>query len=143
MSNSLVFSPHLRLPAVVCGFLVVGMTFIGCGPSGPVTYTATGQVTFEGQPVQEGEIIFRAADGASGSWEGKIVGGSYSLQTTEGSKRVEITARRKVEGAPAAESGEPALSFESYIPEKYNEKSELTANVTPSGPNEFNFELIP
>lgn len=116
---------------------------LGCGPSGPETYTATGTVTFDGQPVTEGEIIFRAADGASGSSEEKIVGGSYTLETTPGAKRVEITARRKVEGAPAAASGEPAMSFESYIPEKYNEKSELTAEVTTSGPNTFNFTLLP
>ena len=115
----------------------------GCGPSGPQTYTATGKVTFDGQPVEEGEIIFRAADGASGSWEGRIVGGSYSLETTPGEKRVEITARRQVEGAPAADSGEPSISFESYIPQEYNEKSKLTANVTPAGPNTFNFDLTP
>ena len=116
---------------------------LGCGPSGPETYTATGKVTFDGQPVSEGEIIFRAADGATGSWEARIADGSYTLETTAGAKRVEITARRKVEGAPAAASGEPAISFESYIPEKYNEKSELTADVTPGGPNEFNFTLTP
>ena len=129
----------LRL-AVVFIFLTL---ICGCGPSGSETHTATGKVTFDGQPVEEGEIIFRAADGASGSWEGRIVAGSYTLETTPGEKRVEVTARRQVAGAPAAASGEPAISFESYIPEKYNEKSELVANVTPGGPNTFDFDLTP
>ena len=116
---------------------------LGCGPSGPETYIATGSVTFDGEPVTEGEIIFRAADGATGSWETRIIDGSYTLETSPGTKRVEITARRQVEGTPAAASGEPAMSFESYIPEKYNDKSELTAEVTPSGPNTFDFTLTP
>ena len=128
---------NIRFTGVTLGLALV----LGCGPSGPTTYTVTGRVTFDGQPVEEGEIIFRAADGASGSWEARIVGGSYSMEVTPGEKRVEITARRKVEGASPAASGEPALSFESFIPERYNEKSELTANVTPSGPNTFNFAL--
>ena len=127
--------------ACIAVFLLVAASLTGCGPSGPKTYTATGEVTFDGDPVEEGEIIFRAADGASGSWEGRIVGGSYSLETTAGAKRVEITARRKIEGAAAAASGEPAISFESYIPEQYNEKSELTANVTADGDNQFDFPL--
>ena len=131
-----------RVLLVLSATIAVGL-LIGCGPSGPDTYTSTGKVTFEGQPVTEGEFIFRAVDGASGSWEGRIENGSYKLRTTVGAKRVEITARRKVEGAPAAASGEPAISFESYIPEKYNEKSELTANVTPEGPNSFDYDLVP
>ena len=114
---------------------------LGCGPSGPETYTATGEVTFDGQPVEEGEIIFRAADGAVGSVEGKILGGRYELETSPGEKRVEITARRTIERASAASSGEPAISFQSYIPERYNEKTELSANVTPAGPNKFDFAL--
>ena len=99
-------------------------------------------MTFDGQPVEEGEIIFRAADGTQGSWEEKISSGAYSLRTTPGQKRVEITARRKVE-TPAAASGEPAISFQMYIPEEYNEDSKLTANVTPEGPNQFDFLLEP
>ncbi len=129
---------------VQCSVLAIAglLLLAGCTPAGPKTYTASGEVTFDGQPVEAGEIIFRAADGASGSWEGKIVGGRYSLETTSGAKRVEITARRKVE-APAAASGEPAISFQMYIPEQYNEQSKLTADVTPAGPNEFNFSLTP
>lgn len=114
---------------------------MGCGHSGPVTHTVTGTVTFDGQPVEEGEIIFRAADGGSGSWETRIVAGSYRLEVTPGAKRVEITARRKIEGGPVAESGEPAISYTAYIPEAYNEKSKLTASVTADGSNQFDFTL--
>ncbi len=123
------------------GVFALSLCLIGCGKEGPVTYRVTGTVTFDDQPVEEGEIIFRAADGASGSWETRIVGGNYRLETTPGAKKIEITARRKIEGGPVAESGEPAINFEAYIPEIYNEKSELTERVSPDGSNKFDFHL--
>ena len=122
-------------------FGVIISTLTGCGPRGPVTYPVSGTVKVDGQPVANGEIIFRAADGATGSWEAKITDGSYSLESTAGEKRVEITARRKIDAAGNADSGEPAFSFEAYIPEKYNEKSDLKATVTSAGPNVFDFDL--
>ncbi len=113
----------------------------GCG-SADGLHAVTGTVTFDGQPVESGEIIFRAEGGEEASAAGKIVDGRYSLRAAPGPKRVEITAMRQVE-TPQAASGEPALSFQSYIPEKYNRRSELTAEVTAGGPNRFNFELTP
>jgi hypothetical protein len=114
----------------------------GCRPRGPATYPVSGDVTFDGQPIAQGEILFRAADGASGSWAGKITAGKYSLQSTAGEKRVEITATRQVETV-AAPTGEAPLSVQMYIPEKYNTKSELKASVTAQGPNKFDYSLTP
>ncbi len=113
----------------------------GCG-SADGLHAVSGTVTFDGQPVESGEIIFRPNGGTEASAAGKIVGGRYSLRAAPGPKRVEITAMRQVE-TPQAASGEPALSFQSYIPEKYNRNSELTADVTARGPNGFDFDLTP
>jgi hypothetical protein len=127
------------IPLAICVSL---LGIAGCAPKGPKTYPVAGEVTFDGQPVAEGEIIFRAADGAQGSWAAKITGGSYALESTAGAKRVEITAHRQIEVAPSA-SGEGGINYEMYIPEKYNEKSDLTREVTPAGPNKFDFPLEP
>lgn len=113
----------------------------GCGRSDGM-HAVTGRVTFDGQPVESGEIIFRSPDGSEGSAAGKITDGRYSLRSTPGLKRIEITARREIE-TPPAPSGEPAIGFESYIPEKYNRQSELTAEVAERGRNTFDFELTP
>ena len=129
---------HFELVAVA---LLLAM-LVGCQDDGPATYPVAGSVTFAGQPVADGEIIFRAADGAQGSWAAKITAGEYSLKSTAGAKRVEISARRQIETAPAA-SGEGSINFQMYIPAKYNEKSQLTAAVTPAGPNTFDFALEP
>ena len=114
---------------------------IGCG-AGDGRYEVTGSVTFDGQPVESGEIIFRAADGAAASAAGKIVEGQYTLRASEGTKRVEITAIREVQARQAA-SGEPPVNFVNYIPAKYNQNSELTVEVTADGPHTHDFNLAP
>lgn len=42
-----------------------------------------------------------------------------------------------------AASGEPPVTFHSYIPLKYNQKSELTVEVAAGGPNTHDFKLTP
>jgi hypothetical protein len=120
------------------GFLAL---VTGCGDSGPKTYAVSGAVTFAGEPVGEGEIVFRSAAGSEASCAGRIADGRFSFRATPGKKRVEIVASREVKSAPA-ESGE-TLNLQMYIPEKYNSKSELSADVTPDGPNSFDFRLEP
>ena len=112
----------------------------GCGPGGPQTVPVSGSVTFTGQPVADGEIAFRSADGATASWAGRIVAGRYAIRSTVGPKRVEIIAVRPKPGAKPKASGEGVIN-EMYIPDRYNLESELTADITAAGPNEFDFKL--
>jgi hypothetical protein len=112
----------------------------GCGPGGPKTVPVSGTVTFAGQPVADGEIAFRSADGATASWAGRIVAGRYAIRSTVGPKRVEIIAVRPKPGAKPKASGEGVIN-EMYIPDRYNLESELRAEVTTTGPNEFDFTL--
>lgn len=112
----------------------------GCGPGGPRTVPVSGSVTFAGQPVASGEIAFRSADGATASWAGPIVAGRYAIKSTIGPKRVEIIAVRPKPGAKPKPSGE-GVPNEMFVPARYNLESELKADVTASGPNEFDFKL--
>jgi len=112
----------------------------GCGPGGPKTVPVAGSVSFAGQPVAEGEIAFRSADGATASWAGPIAAGRYAIRSTVGPKRVEIIAVRPRSGAKAKASGE-GVPNEMYVPARYNLESELKAEVTAAGPNEFDFNL--
>ena len=112
----------------------------GCGPGGPKTVPVSGSVTFAGQPVADGEIAFRSADGATASWAGRIVAGRYAIRSTVGPKRVEIIAVRPKPGAKPKASGEGVIN-EMYIPDRFNLESELKADVTAAGPNEFDFKL--
>lgn len=133
--------PSLRSLLPCLALLLLAAAAAGCGRDDGMR-PVTGSVTFDGQPVESGEIIFRAVDGVEAAAAGKIAGGRYSVRATPGLKRVEITAIRQVD-APPGPAGEPAIGFESYIPEQYNRHSELTAEVTPRGRNTFDFDLTP
>lgn len=133
--------PMPRLVAVIT-ILVGAAMAAGCGRSGPALVPVSGSVTFDGRAVESGEIVFRAADEAVASSAGTIRDGRYETRTPVGRKRVEIIATRRA--APKAEkpggSGESPPA-EMYVPDRYNSKSELTAEVTVAGPNQFDFDL--
>ena len=132
--------PSTRAGFVVLLGMIAGLT--GCGRGGPVLVPVTGRVTFDGRPVETGEIIFRAVDGAVASGAGPIASGRYEARVPVGTKRVEVIATRQGAARPEKPggSGEPP-PVQMYVPDRYNAQSELTAEVTAAGPNEFDFEL--
>ncbi len=115
----------------------------GCGGGGETTFPVSGNVTFDGQAVTDGDIIFTAPDGSTHPSMGKIKDGKYTAQVTAGKKKVEIRASKMMplpDGKVGA-MGEKEMP-ESYIPEKYNTSSELTLDVQ-SGSNSKDFTLTP
>jgi hypothetical protein len=123
-------------------------TSIGCG-NGKVT--VQGEVTFDGQPVEQGTIIFEPADGEGPSAGGKVENGKYSLAgeagLLPGVKIVRIKAFRKtgrqVEAGPPSPPGTMVEEIERLIPDCYNGESTLTCEVAPGEKNEHNFHLQP
>ena len=114
-----------------------------------------GTVTLDGQPLAAGGINFFPLSGTHGPTAGgKIVEGRFYVApeggTMPGTFRVVITASRKTGKQivdptaammdPQAES-EMVDDYEQYIPKRYNQQSELTAEVTTDGPNQFDFPL--
>ena len=130
--------------ALIASFLLVA---IGC--NNPYA-TTQGQVTFEGQPVQEGTISFEPVDGQGPTAGCGIQNGEYQIaRIVPGKKVVRITAQRKTgKRIPLSQIMPPGMApkgatteeIESYIPEYYNAASELTAEIG-GGSNQCNFEL--
>jgi hypothetical protein len=121
----------------LCLLLGTVCALAGCGPSGPKKYRVVGDVTWEGSALPDGDIVFTPTGGGVPD-AGKITGGKYDVQVTEGAKQVSIFAMR--EEGPV----DPAMGVarrRNFIPERYNDKTILTANVTPDGPNQFDFPL--
>jgi hypothetical protein len=110
---------------------------IGCGGSGPKMHDVSGTVTFDDQPLPEGDIMFVPDDKSVGPEAGKIKDGKYSIKVREGKNKVEIRATREVPGKKGP-MGEPAI--EGYIPAQYNLKTTLEADVA-SGKTTHNFTL--
>jgi hypothetical protein len=129
------YQPRLTLVAVVLLVLVAG-----CGSSGPKLYSVSGTVTYNGQPLPDGDIIFAPATPGGVEYAGKVAAGKFSFNSEAGGKKVKILASRE-EGAVDPQMG--AAPRRQYIPEKYSsaEKTELTAEVTASGKNSYTFTL--
>ena len=114
--------------------VVIGFTLPACSSQQP---KVSGTVTFDGQPVSEGAIIFRPTNPDSRPEGGPIRTGKFSVRIRPGSYKVEIVASRPI---PDSDTG-MGLRHEGYIPSKYNSQTTLSAEVKAAGPNEFVFDL--
>lgn len=123
-----------NLPSILL-LLVVA---VGCGPGGPTTYPVSGTVTFDGEAMPDGFIMFTGTDSTIPPTTGKIADGKYSLNATADTHRVEIQASRLV-GPENPIMGLRAKA--QYVPDRYNIESTLSAKVDAAGENRFPFEL--
>jgi len=131
----------MRILLALSGIAVFGLVGCGGGDTGPKEYSVTGKVTFEGAPVETGRITFRQVGGDQQAFSGEIKDGAYSLKAQAGKMTVHILASRIIPGKFDNSNGTPEPMGEMYLPKKYNDNSELTAEVTPSGSNDFPFDL--
>jgi len=123
------------------------MLLAGCGSG---RFPVTGEVTFDGKPVEEGTISFEPADGKGPTTGGKIVGGKYEFKGNAaplpGKKTVRIFAARKTGRQVAVKYTTPKQmvdEIERYIPDIYNTKTTLSCEVADRGVNQINFHLKP
>jgi hypothetical protein len=118
-------------------WLLILIALLGCRARD--TVEVTGDVSWEGAPLAQGDITFVDTDPHVPAAAGKIVDGVYAFDCKPGKKRVEIqsyrlSGRKTPQGNPIGEM---------YIPLRYSTESELTARVTLEGENDFDFALNP
>ena len=131
-------APFLRVMALL-------LAVVGCGSGGPPRLRVVGDVTLNGQPLADGAISFMPT-GKGVAAGATIAGGRYIVDgakgPTPGEYRVEIRA-----SAPSGKQvkdtfGQASISeMESIIPDRYNDKTTLRAEITTAGPNQFDFSL--
>lgn len=123
--------------------VLVGM-FSGCG-SGPDEngyFTVSGRVLIDGQPLDRGLIVFRSTDDLTQNVASKVENGTFTVNIQSGTKRVEISAEREVSGQyTLGASGEKVPARESYIPAKFNTKSELETVIAYPPKDDLIFDL--
>ena len=114
----------------------------GCQRSGRVT--STGTVTYGGQPVETGVIVFHPLDRGSAPEAAPISAGRFTIRGGLGKRRVEIRGTRQIDESTLPKTM-PRLEgvplYEDYIPSAYNTASTLEADVTADGRNVFDFDL--
>lgn len=117
--------------------LLLAVPGIGCGDSKAAVYPVTGTVTFDGTPIENGSIVFDPADGKGGAAMAGIVNGEITGEVPSGEKILRISAVRT--SGKKDQYGEEET--ESFIPEKYNLKSDLKETVSAEGENRFVIDL--
>ena len=127
---------------VLCfvGLLLTFPLLVGCpGGGADGMQKVTGTVTYNGEPIKDGRINFRQVDGDQRAFSGVIENGKYTVETAAGSMLVEVTASKLIPGKfDESNPGEKTPMGKMYIPEKYNSRTELKADVAPgSGPFDF------
>ena len=149
MHNHVKKHSHLtRLGLGAC--LLVVLTTGGCGRNPLGRLAVSGNVTLNGQPLEQGNIAFEPTDRQNGVASGtNIKDGTFSVPTEKGLPpgtyvvRIYSAVHPKTGPAEDAAGGTgdigPAVQI---IPPEYNTRSEQTVEVTPEGPNEFTFDVV-
>ena len=130
----------------IASWLMLGLwaAVSGCGPSSQVS--VQGRVTFDGQPVGPGSIVFLPEAGSEAvKLAAPIEDGKYRIGTERGAKpgafRVEISWSKKTgRQIPSADPGMMMDETQEAIPAQYNTQSTLRRELKP-GDNVCDFEL--
>ncbi len=118
----------------------------GCGQDIGGRIGISGNVQFQGSPLATGTIEFVSADGSQRSGA-TIERGLYSIPAPKGllpgKFTVRINCAQEAGPAPTGPPGPESMgqAAKNLIPPQYNVNSTLTAEVTESGENEFDFDL--
>jgi hypothetical protein len=112
----------------------------GCGGDGLTRGTVSGKVTFDGQPLANGTIVFAPTGGTKGPMAmTESANGQYAITNNApvgGKHTVKIEGFRDT--AKKDELGR--VIGEQFIPAKYNEKTTLSAEIA-KGSNSHDFAL--
>lgn len=130
-------------------WILILLFAVGCGGSGP-GMRVWGTVTYQGQPIQEGQIVFTPIEGTPGpSTGGPIKNGQYEIPQhmgpyAKGVYRVEITAMgpEKTYSPNASGEGPFYTVREQIIPPIYNQRSTLRVTISSeTTKNQHDFHL--
>ena len=112
--------------------------FAGCGDSGPATYLVQGKVTYDGNAVPTGSVIFLsqaeerhpAAIGSDGSYEVRLPAGEHY---------VGVFAPRESNKTGMEAFDEPPMK--PYVPSRFNQPKYSGIKVTIEENNENTFDI--
>lgn len=114
----------------------------GC-TKGPAIGTVEGEVTFDGQPLKDGRVLFTPIDGQGQTGGSTIADGKFTAQMPVAKMKVAINANRVIGRKPVYE-GDPKSPMmdvvEELIPQRYNVNTELELDVK-EGKQSVKYEL--
>jgi hypothetical protein len=118
----------------------------GCGDEGPARQAVSGTVALDGKPLATGTITFAPVEGVTAA-TAEVVDGAFQIGRTTGPTAghylVEIVADRTT-GKTIPNPDFPEKTIEevhNVIPQRYNVRTELKAEVKPVANEPFTFNL--
>lgn len=140
--HGVVFMLSLRTWSMLALFSFITLV-AGCASDG--RSGASGKVTFKGGPLKTGQISFIPEGAMSPAGGAPIVDGAYSILPTAGlmpgKYKVAISSPETKAGPKEEMPGMSGPPPKETIPEKYNGKTELTAEIKAGAKNVFDFDL--
>lgn len=127
--------PNCRDVRRLLNFTALCLLTCGCGAGSDLEKVIVrGRVTFDGQPIANGEVMFYPIEGTAGSVSGgPIKDGEYIAEgrggVPTGKHRVEIRGFRAQQAAVTGDLAVEGGPAEQYLPPRYNTNSELTRSV--------------
>ena len=137
------FEHNVRLRTVI-GCLAIACACGGCGKK-VEQFEVHGQVTYEGESITEGKVLFMPSDESRPQAIAKIVDGEYMTAfpggVFVGKYKVQVFGYRgtgKIRDLGALHGKEEQQV--QYVPAKFNRETELTVDIK-SEETEYDFEL--
>lgn len=130
------------LSVLMLAVVIIGSS--GCRRQpGLNVHPVSGTVTVDGEPLADGWITFRAVEGDSRGFAGRVTKGGYRAEAFAGRVSVAVTASRAVPGefVRGSPDAEPQPKTEQFIPRRYNEETELEADIPVGGIRGLDFAL--
>ena len=120
-----------RLLAGMAFTLMLVLTVLGCGESGPPMGDVEGTVTIDGAPAAMGSVTFTPTDGVRPSGAGDIKDGKYALKVAVGPCKVQLRVLKKVGEKKAYNTPESPLVpiYDDALGAEFHDKSTLTFDV--------------
>jgi hypothetical protein len=118
---------------VRCAFFAAAVFIVAGCDSGPPTAEISGNVSYDGKPIEVGNISFYPRDGKGTTSGGVIINGAYMAKGVSfGEMDVKINASkviRKRKLYPSNPKSDEVEERGEFLPEKYHEKTTLTLDV--------------
>jgi hypothetical protein len=128
--------------------LALTVTLIAGCNSDPLNRQAVGgQVSYKGQPLKAGSVMFVPASGGQTQTGATIENGRFSIAKAQGLSpgkyKVKFTAPDRVSLGPTVPgaSGPSDPPPKELLGKKHNEQTQHEVEVKAGGPNEFTFDL--
>ena len=121
----------------VLAFVTLSLCLAGCADRVEPLYRVTGKVTWQGKPLESGQINFVDVAGQSTPASAKIVDGAFEIRTTQGLKTIMVYNQRDLGFNKAMNQH----VFTNDVSAKFNARSKLQFEVQPHDNNVYEVGL--